>query len=220
MDVKGKKARRRARGDDGDLQGVFAAQTTASQDSHVVRDFLVHVALAFLRPWSKSLFESAIENTSFRVTSFCTKHREIIFSEKTYKAFFTGLFFDHPISLLAFVLSFFGDQEGAPFHMPYRRICNTCPCCTKEFHKKLFDLQVCILCHVNLSQGHTGNKSFPLILVQVCLSKEHQTHPIVGQRELCTMGISQNIHKLVMSFMESLTLFICIFDVLECLLGC
>ena len=62
MDVKGKKARRRARGDDGDLQGVFAAQTTVPRQPCassllgrfegvlsliclVVRDFLVHVAL-------------------------------------------------------------------------------------------------------------------------------------------------------------------------------
>ena len=34
MDVKGRKARRRARGDDGDLHGVFAAQANR-QDSHV-----------------------------------------------------------------------------------------------------------------------------------------------------------------------------------------
>ena len=53
MDVRGKKARRRARADGGDLHGVFAAQATANQqDSHVPPPPLAAPASAPVLPMS------------------------------------------------------------------------------------------------------------------------------------------------------------------------
>ena len=76
-------------------------------------------------------------------------------------------------------------QKIRPLDMANCGICNTSPRCTDKFHKQLFD----ILRHINLLQKHAPHKSFPLVLVQVCLYQEHSAHQIVSQRELCTMSL-------------------------------
>ena len=99
-------------------------------------------------------------------------------------------------------------------------ICNPSACCTEEFHKQLLDLQISVLSHVNLSKRHRCNKTFPLVLVQVCLYQEHKAHQIVRQRKLSTMSISQIVDLSFSNFSLPLTLFVWVLQIINFLSHC